>query len=275
MAKKDRKKQGKVKVKRKSWYTVESPTLFGSKQIGESYLSAPEKAVGRVMTLNLKNLTDSFRDQNSHITLKINNLKGTTLQTEVVGFHIVPTFIKRLVRKKTSRLDDVFTVSTKDGKVVMVKSLVVAFNRNTRSTGTSIRTALRDALRVEAQKQSFDEFVNSVVTSRARQGLKKGLKKIYPIKEVFIRYFKVVDSKDVAMEVQEAQESLEEELSQEETSEEVETQEESDQSEEEPSSEEALEVEDQDEDDENTLEEVEEVEESSEESDSAEEKADE
>jgi small subunit ribosomal protein S3Ae len=203
MAKIIKKKQNKIKTKKKSWYAVHAPKLFGLKQIGESYLTSPDKAVGRLMKINLRNLTDSFRDQNINLTLKINNFKGQNLETEIIGYQIVPTFIKRLVRKRTSRLDDLFIVKTKDGKNVLLKTLIIAFNRNNRSTGTVLRNNLKELITKEAASMNYDVFANAIITSKIKMGLKKQLKKVYPVKEILVRYFKLVDLKDLKLATEE------------------------------------------------------------------------
>ena len=40
MAQKSKKKVSKIKVKKKVWYKVIAPKIFGNKEIGESYLQA-------------------------------------------------------------------------------------------------------------------------------------------------------------------------------------------------------------------------------------------
>ena len=43
MAKKDKKKVSKIKVKKKTWFKIVAPKIFGNKEIGESYLVDVEK----------------------------------------------------------------------------------------------------------------------------------------------------------------------------------------------------------------------------------------
>ena len=77
MAKKNTKKVSKIKIKKKTWYKIQAPTLFASRHIGETYLANAQSAIGRVMTVNLKDLTDSFRDQSMYVTLKLENIKNS------------------------------------------------------------------------------------------------------------------------------------------------------------------------------------------------------
>ena len=64
---KAKKKVSKIKVKKKIWYKVIAPKIFAQKEIGESYLSDPAKAVGRKLSVNLKELTGNIKSQNVYI----------------------------------------------------------------------------------------------------------------------------------------------------------------------------------------------------------------
>lgn len=206
MAKKDKKKQSKIKVKKKTWFKVVSPSIFGMKEIGETYLDRAEQAIDRVMKVNLKSLTGSMKDQNIHISLKIKGTKGQVLQTSTVGYQVVPTYIKRVVRKRTSRLDNVFRFTNKAGEEMIVKTLIVTLNRNKRSTGATIRETVKDLLQQEISKNNFENFVNSLVTLRTQLGIKKKLNKIYPVKEVVVRSVKLVDGKGKTLVVDQSEE---------------------------------------------------------------------
>lgn len=207
MAKKDKKKVSKIKVKKKLWFKVISPTIFGMKEIGESYLSNAENAVGRVMKVNLKNLTGSMRDQNVYISLKISGVKGQTLQTESVGYQLVPIYVKRAVRKKTSRVDDVLDFKTNDGKAVKLKILAMALNRIPKSTATEIRKAIQQELDQEISKGKFDNFLTNIVNFKIQLVLKKKLTKIYPIREIMVRSAKLTDLKEKTVVVDESEEA--------------------------------------------------------------------
>ena len=65
------KKIKKIKIKKKIWYKVLASKQFGLKEIGESYLTTPEIALGRKLKVNLKELTGNVKDQNVHLKFKI------------------------------------------------------------------------------------------------------------------------------------------------------------------------------------------------------------
>ena len=124
MAKKDVKKT-KVKAKKKTWVKITAPKSFGGREIGESYTTKAEGLIGRNMTVSLKELTGSMRDQNVKVKLLLSELDGQQLKTKTVGYGVVPGFVKKLVRKRTSRLDDVYILRSKDNEAVQLKTLFV------------------------------------------------------------------------------------------------------------------------------------------------------
>jgi len=191
-----KRKVSKIKIKKKSWFKIVAPKLFGSKEIGESYLPAADAAVGRTMGVNLRNLSGSIRDQNVYITFKISGVQGSTLQTSTIGYRLLPTYIKRMVRKNTNRLDDYFELSLQNGNKVVLKTLMVTLGRTQRSTRSALRVALESFLQEELSKTDFSTFVSTLVNKKIQSAAKKKLQKIHPVKEVAVRFLQLQSDKN-------------------------------------------------------------------------------
>jgi small subunit ribosomal protein S3Ae len=187
MAKKDKKKVSRIKTKKKVWYKILAPKLFGNKEIGESYLVSPDVAVGRTLKINLRELTGSMRDQNVYIKFQIAQVEGSVLKTVALGYQLTPAHVKRVVRKNTARLDDYFTLKTKTGDNVTLKSLLITLHKTQRSTKTQLRKQLGILLEEEMGNVDFDTFISNIVNGKIQTGIKKKLSKIFPVKEVAIR----------------------------------------------------------------------------------------
>ena len=185
-----KKKISKIKAKKKLWFKILSPKIFGNREIGESYLPLAEKAIGRVMKISLKELTSNVKDQNVYITLQINKVSGTTLNTSVIGYQLTPAYVKRIVKKRIAKLDDYFQSKTNGGKEIILKPLIITLNQTKRSTKTQLRKELQKLLMEELSKSSFEQFVTNLVTRRIQMGIKKKLNKIFPVKEATIRVLK-------------------------------------------------------------------------------------
>lgn len=217
MAKKQR-KTSKIKVKKKLWVPVYAPSQFGKKHLGDSYLGAPEQAVGRRMEVNLRDLTGEMRDQSAYIHFAISSVKDNQLHTQPVAYKLAASQVKRMVRKNRARIDHVFTATTKAGLPVTVKALLIGRYRTQRSTKTQLRLALQQAISEQLEKGSFGQFVDAVVKKKYLLGLKKQLSKIFPLRDVVLR---VIELKRAEEPVAEEETSVTEETSQPEEQEEV------------------------------------------------------
>ncbi|HLD00798.1 MAG TPA: hypothetical protein VJC39_03575 [Candidatus Nanoarchaeia archaeon] len=194
MAKEIKPKESRIKTKKKVWYRIISPQLFGNKELGESYLSSPESAVGRTLKLNLRDLTGNIKDQNIYVSFKIVKVDGTTLRTETTGYELTPTFVKRLVRKNTTRLDEYSVFETKNGKKVIVKPIIITNNRTQRSVRTELRKKFLELLREEISKSDFDALVSNLVSYKVQSVIKKKLSKIFPVREATVRVLAITEN---------------------------------------------------------------------------------
>jgi len=197
MAKTDKKKVSRIKTKKKKWFPIFAPKFMGQKEIGETYLDHPEPAVGRTLKVNLKELTGSFKDQNIYVSLRITEVTGTNLQTEVIGYAYMPFFIKKLARRSTGKIDDSFVLETKDGKKVRLKPLAITINAVTKSVKTTIRKRMLQLLAVEVAKLPMDVLISELLKYKLQMDLKSKLKKIYPVRDVIMRVVKLEERKKV------------------------------------------------------------------------------
>lgn len=200
MAEKEKQKVSKIKVKKKLWFKILAPKLFGEKEIGESYLTAAGTAVGRTVKINLRDLSGSMRDQNAYISFKISGVEGNTLRTETIGYELTPSYVKRAVRKGTVRLDDYVALRSKDGKNVVLKIFMVTGSYTQRSVETQLRRHVKSMLADEVTKSTFEALISNLASYKIQSALRKRLHKVCPVKEVAVRMVKLqADSKPVSV----------------------------------------------------------------------------
>lgn len=192
MSKQEVKKESRIKTIKKSWFKIIAPQLFGAGELGESYLSSPEKAIGRTLRHNLKELTGNVKDQNAYLLFRIDKAAGTTLHTIPVGYELTVSSVKRMVKKDTTRLDDYFTDVSKDGKKVAVKSVLITSIKIQRSVGKALRKTLYETVHEDLSKNNYADFMVNLATGKIRTELRKRLAKIYPLKEAAIRSVTII-----------------------------------------------------------------------------------
>lgn len=187
MAKTEIKKVSRIKSRNKIWYRILAPKIFGEKEIGESYLTKAEDALGRSLNTNLKELTDNVRDQNAYIVLRMDKVDGTAIKTSIIGYQLTSSIIRRLVRKNTDRVDDYFTAQVKSGREIVVKTLLITLRQAQKSVKTQLRKQAQEVIREEMKKGELDLFVANLVNGNIRNLLKKRLNKVYPLREMAVR----------------------------------------------------------------------------------------
>lgn len=206
-----KKKVSRIRSHKKVWYTIISPKIFGQRELGESYLTTPQTAIGRTVKVNLKDITNNVKDQNSYLWFKIDRLEGSKLHSYVVGFELMPSFVKRLVRKNADRLDDYFSFTNKDNKKVIVKTVMITMSKIHRSIQAKLRKQLNEFLHEEITKTDFDTLMSAVANYKIQGSIKKRLSKVYPLKEVAFRVIKLQEQmqspSEAAAEITEAQSS--------------------------------------------------------------------
>ena len=186
---KDQTKKGlaRVNTARKIWYKIIGPKLFGQMELGETYLSSPETAIGRSVKVNLKDLTGNVKDQNAYVNFVIDALEGTTLKASVSGYELMPTSVKRMVRKNTNRLDDYLVFKTKDEKTVILKTLLITQAKAQHSVQKQLRQKMKLYLSDEIKKNTFETVIANLVSRKIQISLKKILYKVYPVNEATVR----------------------------------------------------------------------------------------
>ncbi len=188
MAEKEGKqKVSKIKVKKKLWFKILAPKLFGEKEIGESYLTAATTAVGRTVKINLRDLSGSMRDQNAYISFRISGAEGNTLRTETIGYELTPSYVKRAVRKGTVRIDDYVALRSKDGKNVVLKIFMVTGSYTQRSAQKQLRLHTKALLAEEVSKNTFETLIINLTSYKVQSALRKRLHKVCPVKEIAVR----------------------------------------------------------------------------------------
>lgn len=179
-------------VKKKRWYELIAPRLFNEQVLGETFGAEPQSIVGRNTTLNLMNLTRDIKKQNTNVTFRIREVQGQKAHTDLVALYIIPTTIKRLVRKGKEKIEDSFLATTKDKRIVRIKPLIICRSTTARSVSTDIREASQKMTHEILKQIDYYQFIKDIITQKFQRALRQQMNKIYPIKIVDIRMIRLV-----------------------------------------------------------------------------------
>ena len=179
----------KQKTKKK-WFPIYAPAVFGSKLIGESHVENSDLLQGKHINMNLSTITGDMKKQNVMVKLRVNKIADGQGQTEVIAMHLVQSFLKRLVRRGRTKVEDSFTAKSKDGQLVRIKPLVITTTNCVSSTASDIRREAKQWLKEHLKKTGFVNMVDEILAFKVQKALKDHLKKVHPIRSVDIRAFK-------------------------------------------------------------------------------------
>jgi len=123
----------KVTKAKKQWYQIVAPEMFRGKSLGEVILFKPESFLGKTFSVNLMNVVSDVRKQNINIFFEASGLKEGRINTKVVGYEMMPSSVKRLVRRGKNKIDLSFVCRTSDGTHVRIKPILITFSKATGS----------------------------------------------------------------------------------------------------------------------------------------------
>jgi small subunit ribosomal protein S3Ae len=179
----------KQKIKKKKWCAIYAPALFGNQFIGETLIEDAQQLKGKFVSANLSTITNDMKKQNIMMTFRVNKVEEGKGQAEIIGMTIVQGFVKRLVRRGRTKIDDSFLVKSKDGQAIRIKPLIITNTECVRSTTSQIRMEARRVLSDKIARNGFVNVVQDILNFRIQKDLKERLNKIHPIKSVDIRVF--------------------------------------------------------------------------------------
>jgi len=182
-----------AKTRRKTWFKIVAPKIFYNAELGESSVFDARELLGRKVSVNLMNLLRDPKRQNINVQFEINGIGKDKLTTEVVGFEIVPSAIKRVVRRAKVKIEDSKSYKTKEGNSIIIKTILIARAKIASSIRTSLRNSLDNYYKNYFLKQPYDAFLNELISKRLQKSIARDLSKIYPVVVVEIKkmkYFK-------------------------------------------------------------------------------------
>ena len=186
-----RKGRTKDKWRDKKWYKVVSPPYFGGVELGAVPADDPNKLVGRIVDGTLYDITNDFAHQYLKMYFRIEDVEGKTARTVFKGHEYSRDYLRSLVRRRTTRVDGIFNLSTKDAYGLMLAVSVFTLSRIKTSQEHEIRTIMQKIVKDKASTLTFDQFVQELVLGKIASDIYNEAKKISPLRHVGVRKSKL------------------------------------------------------------------------------------
>jgi len=185
-------KRVRDKWRSKSWYMVMAPPYFGNVELGAVPADEPEKLVGRVIDSTLYDITNDFAHQYLKMYFQITEIDGKTAKTIFKGHEYSRDYLRSLVRRRTTKVDAMFSITTKDGYKLQVAISAFTLSRIRTSQEKLMRAIMERIIQAKASALTLDQFAQEIVLGKIASDIYNEAKKIAPLRHVGIRKSKLV-----------------------------------------------------------------------------------
>ena len=185
----------KDKWRSKRAYKVRAPGLFQHADLGETVATEPEQLLGRTLEMTLPEIAGTQDAGKAHVKLrfKIERVAGDGVaETRFIGHNLTSDYVRRLARRKRSKVDTSLLVTTKDGIQIILKPVAVGEQRLQTRLRAELRHKMIAILHEEAAKHTAPEFVREMLGGELAKVLAHGVRTLYPLKKIEIRSSEVL-----------------------------------------------------------------------------------
>ena len=169
--------------RKKRFFDVEIPIINKETQLQAYEI---EELNGRFLSYDLTRL---LRGKNILAQFKV-VVKENKAEAFPIELKVLPSFIRRMVRKGTHQVDDSFVAETKDGKIV-IKPFLITRRKVARAIRTALRNKTKEELMAYAKGRTSEQIFDDVLKNSIQKDLSLRLKKIYPLSLCEIRILKI------------------------------------------------------------------------------------
>jgi len=186
------KKRVRDKWRSKDWFSVVAPQYFGATELGSVPADEASRLVGRVVDATLYDLTNDFAHQYLKMYFQVSEVEGKVARTIFKGHEYSRDYLRSLVRRKTTRIDMLRNVTTKDGYQVRLAVCAFTLTRIRTTQEHALRNIMKNVVDQKANTLTFDQFVQEVVLGKIASDIYNQAKKVAPMRHIGIRKSKLV-----------------------------------------------------------------------------------
>jgi small subunit ribosomal protein S3Ae len=123
---------------------------------------------------------------------QINEIDGKTAHTLFKGHEYSRDYLRSLVRRRTTKVDGLFNIITKDGYKLRVAVSALTLSRIKTSQEKLIRNMMEKIINEKAAALTMDQFVQEMVLGKIASDVYNKAKKVAPLRHVGIRKSKLI-----------------------------------------------------------------------------------
>jgi small subunit ribosomal protein S3Ae len=171
---------------------VIAPSYFGNVELGAVPADEPEKIIGRVIDATLYDVTNDFAHQYLKMYFQITEIDGKTAKTTFKGHEYSRDYLRSLVRRRTTKVDALLNVTTRDGYKLRIAISAFSLSRIRTSQEKQIRAIMDKIIKEKSSALTLDQFAQEMVLGKIASDIYNEAKKIVPLRHIGIRKSKLV-----------------------------------------------------------------------------------
>jgi ribosomal protein S3AE len=115
--------------------------------------------------------------------------------TELRSFKIIPSSLKRIVRRGRDKVTTSFLCITNDKKIIRVKPLLITNSKTHNSVKREIRKKLKEMFIKELYNMSLEDMFKSVLSYDIQRRIRGAIKRTYPIRNFEMTFIGIENRK--------------------------------------------------------------------------------
>jgi len=177
-------KQTKVITRRKKFQEVDIP-------LTKSKVELIGNSIDDVKGSNIKlDLTRQLRGKSVEVVVKVDVVKDKLVAVPI-KMKLMPYFIRRMIRKKISYVEDSFETPSQES-MLKVKPFLITRKRVSRVVRKTLRNKTKNWLEDYISQKKDDEIFNDILNNKMQKPLSLVLKKTYPLSLCEIRILEII-----------------------------------------------------------------------------------
>ncbi|MFB0543832.1 MAG: 30S ribosomal protein S3ae [Candidatus Bathyarchaeia archaeon] len=180
--------------RRKDWYEVYIPPYFGGTILAETLADDESKIVGRVLETTLSQITGDFSQDYLKLYFQVTDVEGNRAETIFKGHEYLRDYLRSLVRRRSTKIDGIFNVTTKDGYTLRVTIVALTQRRIKTSQERSIRKIMSEVLKEKGVNLTFEQLIHEMVLGKLASDIYNEASKIVALRHVGVRKSKLLST---------------------------------------------------------------------------------
>jgi small subunit ribosomal protein S3Ae len=175
------------KWRRKDWYDIYLPRYFGETKVGETPAEGPSKVVGRIYETTLSQITGDFSQEYLKLYFQVTEIDESTAQTVFKGHEYLRDYLRSLVRRRSTKVDGTFRVTTQDGYKLKIVVTAMTNSRIKTSQEKAIRDIMSEIVEEKAKTLDFGQIVHEMVLGKLASDVYNEARKVTSLRHVGVR----------------------------------------------------------------------------------------